>query len=99
MMSTEALRSPVFFRVELASFDVVGVLLNVRVPLLGKIVQSKDRRNGADRDARATIDALDRVNEELVDLFKPRPAVVVLCVLLRMDAVHRAGIHTRRIFN
>ena len=93
------LRLPVSFRLELASFDVAGVLLNVGVPLLGKVILREDRRNWADWYASATVDALDRVNEELVNLFEPRAAVVVVCVLFRMDAVHRAGIHTGRILS
>jgi hypothetical protein len=68
------------------------------MPLLGKVVQSKNRRNRADWYARAAVDALDGINKELVDLFKARAAVGVLRVLLGMDAVNWAGIHTSRIF-
>src|SRR4029077_1706366 len=93
-----SLRRLVSVGVELACFDVAGVLLNVGVPLLGKVVESEDRRNRADWHTGAAVDALDRVDEELVDLFEPRAAVLVLCVLLRMDAVHWTGIHTGRIF-
>jgi len=91
------LRIPVSFRLELASFDVAGVLLNVGVPFLGKVIQREDRRNWADWHARAAVNALDRVNEKLVNLFEPRTTVVVLCVFFRMDAVHWAGVHTSRI--
>src|SRR5882762_3205994 len=52
-----------------------------RTALLGKIVDCEDRRNWADWYAGAAVYALDRVNEELVDLFEPRAAVFVLCVL------------------
>ncbi len=53
----DGLRWLVFVRMELASFDVVGVLLNVGVPLLGKIIQREDRRNRADWYAGAAVDA------------------------------------------
>src|SRR5215813_6147207 len=95
--AVDALSRSVFFRLELAAFDVIGVLLNVGVPFLGKVIQREDRRNWADWHARAAVNALDRVNEELVNLFEPRTTVVVLCVLFRMDAVHWACIHTSRI--
>ena len=65
----------VFVRLELASFDVAGVLLNVGVPLLGKVIQREDRQNWADWYAGSAVDALDRVNEDLVNLFDPgRPS-------------------------
>src|SRR5215471_13278829 len=86
-----------FVLLELAAFNVVGVFLNVRVPLLGKVIEREDRRNRADWHARAAVDALHRVNEELVNLFESRAAVVVPCVLFRMNAVHWARIHTGRI--
>src|SRR4030095_1000979 len=86
-------------RLELASFDVARVLLNVGVPLLGKVIQRKDRRNWADWYAGAAVDALDRGNEQLVNLLEPWAAVFVLGVLFRMDAVHWAGIHTGRILS
>src|SRR6516165_6290628 len=68
------------------------------MPLLGKVVQRENRRDWTDGYAGAAVDALYRVNEELVDFFEPRAAVSVLGVLLRMDAVHWAGIYTGRVF-
>jgi hypothetical protein len=97
--AVDGLRCLVFVRLELASFDVAGVLLNVGVPLLGKVIQREDRQNWADWYAGSAVDALDRVNEELVNLFEPRAAVFVVCVLFRMDAVHWTGIHTCRILS
>src|SRR5262249_16538161 len=99
MMFTETLRSPKFVRLELACFDVAGIFLNVAMPLFGKVVQREDRRNWADRHTGAAVDTLDRVNEELVNRFKAWATVFVLEVLLRMDAVHGAGIHAGRIFS
>ena len=64
--AVDGLRCPVFVRLELASFDVAGVLLNVGVPLLGKVIQRKYRRNWADWYAGAAVDALDRVNDCLL---------------------------------
>src|SRR5215469_16575364 len=97
--TTDTLRCPKSGPLELACFDVVGVFLNVRVPLFGKVVQREDRRNWADRYTGAAVDALDRVNEELVNLLKARATVLVMKVLLGMDAVHGAGIHAGRVFN
>ena len=59
MAAVDGLRCPVFVRLELASFDVAGVLLNVGVPLLGKVIQREDRRNWADWYAGAAVDALE----------------------------------------
>ena len=91
------LRRLVRICLELATRNVVGVLLDVGVPLLGQVVQREDRRNGADRNAGAAVDALDRVDEELVYRIEPRPAIFVLRVLFRMDAIDRTGIHAGRI--
>jgi len=77
------LRRLVRIRLELAIRDVVGVFLDVGVPLLGQVVQREDRRNGADRNAGAAVDALNRVDEELFYRIEPRPAVFVLRVLFR----------------
>ena len=93
------LRRPRLVGTKLASFDVAGVLLNVGVPFLGKVIQREYRRNRANWYAGAAVDALDRVNEKLINLFEPGAAVFVLRVLFRMDAVHRAGIHTGRILS
>src|SRR6266446_3739776 len=95
---TRVLRRLVRIRLELAIRDVVRVLLAVVVPLLGQVVQREDRRNGADRNAGAAVDALNRVDEELVHCIEPRPAVFVLRVLFRMDAIDRAGVHACGIF-
>ena len=46
MAAVDGLRCPVFVRLELASFDVAGVLLNVGVPLLGKVIQRKIAETG-----------------------------------------------------
>src|SRR6266478_5360636 len=95
---TRVLRRLVRIRLELATRDIVGVLLDVGVPLLGQVVQREDRRNGTNRNAGAAVDALNRVDEELVYRIEPRPAVFVLRVLFRMDAIDRAGVHAGGVF-
>ena len=60
------LRRLVRICLELATRNIVRVLLDVGVPLLGQVVQREDRLNGADRNAGAAVDALNRVDEELV---------------------------------
>jgi len=92
------LRRLVRIRLELATRDVVGILLDVGVPLPGQVVQREDRRNGADRNAGTAVDALNRVDEELVYRIEPRPSVFVLRGLFRMDAIDRAGVHACGIF-
>src|SRR6266852_3940126 len=95
---TRVLRRLVRVHLELATRNVVGVLLDVGVPLLGQVVQREDRRNGADRNAGAAVDALNRVDEELVYRIELWPAVFVLRVLFRMDAIDRAGVHACGVF-
>jgi hypothetical protein len=71
---------------------VVGIFLGEVVPLLGKIISSVNRRYWADRDAGATVDALHRVDEELVDVF-----MLAALVFFGVDAVHRTRVNTGRI--
>ena len=92
------LRSLVRIRLKLATRDVVGVLLDIGVPFLRQVVQCKDRRNGADRNASAAVNAFDRVDEQLVHRIEPRPAIFVLRVLFRMNAIDRAGVHACSVF-
>src|ERR1700722_7527143 len=70
---------------------VSGVLFLEGGPLLGQVVARIDGRNRADGDAGSAVDALDGIDEKLVAL------AVAALVLLGVDAVHRAGIHTGRI--
>jgi hypothetical protein len=92
------LRRLVHIRLELATRDVVGVLLDIGVPFLRQVVQREDRRNGADRNASAAVDTFDRVDEQLVHRIEPRPAIFVLRVLFRMNAIDRAGVHACSVF-
>src|ERR1035438_5255366 len=68
--------------------EVRRVLLGKAGPLLRQVVLRKDGRDRAGRDACAAIDALDRINEQLVDLG------VSGFVLLGVDAIDRTGVHT-----
>src|ERR1700733_15691504 len=65
--------------------EVVGVELGEAAPLVGQIIERENRRNRADRDAGSTIDALHRIDVDHVVLGE------VGGVLLRMDAIDRAG--------
>src|SRR5260370_15908341 len=60
-------------------------------PLLRQVIPGIDRRHRANRHARAAIDALYRIDEQLLGLAMPR------LILLRVDTVHRAGIHASRV--
>ena len=68
--------------------EVCRVLLGKVRPLLWQIVLRKNGRNRTGRDASAAIDALDRVNEQLVGLGEAG------LVLLGVDAIDRTGVHT-----
>ena len=74
------------------SFEVLRIHFSEMCPLLRQIIQREDGRNRADWHARTTIDAFNWVDVEL------RHGVVIHLVLLRVDAVNRAGIHTRCVF-
>src|SRR5262252_2769208 len=76
----------------LLPFEVLRIHFREMRPLLRQIIQREDGRNRADWYACTTIDALDWVDVEL------RHGLVIHLVLLRVDAVHRAGIHTRCVF-
>src|ERR1035441_1154570 len=65
---------------------VSGVPRREALPLLRQIVERKDRRNRANRNARAAIDAFHRV-----DVKQLRFRVVGL-ILLGMNAIDRAGV-------
>src|SRR5688572_387507 len=71
-----------------ASFlEVLRVLLRVVLPLLGDLVAREDRLDRTGRHAGTAVDALIRVDVQLVDGGK------LGLVLARVDAVDRADIH------
>src|SRR5947207_14962467 len=60
-------------------------------PLFGKVVEREDRGDRANRYARPAVDALDRVDVQHLLRF------VLGVILLGVDAVHRTGVHARRV--
>src|SRR5450759_1552566 len=70
---------------------MLRVDLDEPLPLLRHFVQHEDRLDRARRHARAAVDALVGMN---VEQFCRRELALVLA---RVDAVHRADIHTRGV--
>jgi hypothetical protein len=71
---------------------VGGVLFLEAFPLLGQVVAAEDRRNRANGYAGAAVDALDRVDEELI------VGVRTGLVSLGVDTVYRTSVHTSPVF-
>ena len=65
-----------------------GVLCGEISPLLGQVVGREDGRNRAGWDACAAVDALDRIDEQLIGLG------VSGFVLFGVDAIDRTGVYT-----
>src|SRR2546422_596657 len=72
-----------FSVLECLSGEERGVTRGELVPLLWKVVEREDRRNGANRDAGAAVNALYRINVEHLFPF------VLFIILLGVDAVYR----------
>src|SRR5262252_2862918 len=70
---------------------VLGVLLGIGLPFFRQVVESKNGRDWADRHASAAINTLHRVDIQHLRTSKLR------FVLLGMNAIHRAGVYTRRV--
>ena len=70
---------------------VFCVALGVSLPLLRQIVEGKNRRNRANRNTRAAVDALNRIDIQHLFLGE------CFFVLLRVYAIHRTCVHARRI--
>ena len=66
---------------------ILSVPLGEALPLLRQIIKRKDGRHRADGHTSAAIDTFNRINVEHL-FFGVRGLI-----LLRMDAVHRAGDH------
>ncbi len=73
--------------------EMSSVLRLVIRPLLRQIVRRINRGNRAHWNARAAINALHRIDEQLVRIRKPS------LILLRVNTVHRASIHTSRVLS
>jgi hypothetical protein len=72
--------------------EPIGIHRRKACPLLGQILQSKNRRHGANGNARAAVDAFIRMNIELLFGLEAR------FVLARVNAIHRADIHAGSVF-
>jgi hypothetical protein len=70
---------------------VVGVDLDITIPLLRYVLVAIDRFNGTGRLTRATIYAFIGIDIEMFDGLELR------LILPRMNAVYRADVNTRRI--
>ena len=82
----------VLFGCEFGGIDVAFVQLRILLPLLGQVIQRENRRDGADGDAGAAIDAFHGINVELGNVVECCSAVVIGRVLLGVYAIHGAGI-------
>jgi hypothetical protein len=71
---------------------VLGVLLPEALPLLGQVVTAEDGGDRANRNARAAVDALDGVDEELI------VGISTGLVSLGVDTVYGASVHTSPVF-
>src|SRR5215469_1716176 len=71
--------------------EVGGVLLGEVGPFFGQVVGGKDGRNRARGDAGAAVDALHRIDVELLGLS------VVGFVLLGVDAIDRTCVYASRV--
>jgi hypothetical protein len=69
----------------------IGVDRSKRGPLLWKVFEREYRSHGANWNARAAVNALIGINKELLLGFE------VGFILARMNAIHRADIHTRGV--
>src|SRR5581483_5232829 len=67
------------------ALEDVPVLGDIRLPLRRHVFLGKDRRDGAFRLARPAVDALVRMDVELV--------------LALVDAIHRADVHARAVLD
>jgi hypothetical protein len=71
--------------------EVGGVLFAEFFPLLGQVVAAEDRGDRAHGNTRATVDALDGIDEELIG------GVGTVLVSLGVNTIYRTSVHTRPI--
>ena len=86
------------FECELASLQVAFVQFRILLPLLGKVVQRKNRGYRAHWDTGATINTLHRVNVELGHIVECGTAVVISRILLGVDAIYGTGVDAGGVF-
>jgi hypothetical protein len=70
-----------------------SVLFGKARPLLGQVIEREDGRHRAYRYARATIDTFYRIDVNQLFVLETR------VVFLRVNTIHRARVHTSRIFS
>ena len=73
--------------------EVLGVALGECFPLLWQVLDGKDGRDGTDRNAGATVDALDGIDVYHFLGLEFRVA------LLGVNTIHRTSIHTGMILD
>jgi hypothetical protein len=98
---TSSCRRPLFLEfvgLELSAYNVTCVDFRVVTPFLWQIIQREDGCNRADWHTRATVNALDGIDIQLIDLIKAGPAIVVVRIFLWMDAIHWTRINACRVF-
>src|SRR5258707_6336784 len=78
---------------ELTAANVILVDLDVRVPLLRKIIQRESTRYWTGRYTDAAINALSGVNTKQRDLVERRSAIVIGAAFRRMDTIYQAHAH------
>jgi hypothetical protein len=71
--------------------EVGCVLFAELFPFFGQVVAAEDRGHRADRNARAAVDALDGIDEELI------VGVGTVFVSLGVNTIYRTSVHTRPI--
>jgi len=74
--------------VEKGLCEVGGVLVGKAGPLFGQVIGRKDSRNRAGWHAGAAVDALRRIDEQLIVRSK------AVFILLRVDAVNGTSVYT-----
>jgi hypothetical protein len=72
--------------------DVAGVDFCEVLPLLGQVIDRKNRRDRTDRYASAAIDAFHRIDVELGDCIEPGTTVIIGCLFFWVNAIYGAGI-------
>ncbi len=77
--------------------NVARVDFDIVVPLLRQIGLRENCRHGTDRHTGATINALSRIDVQLRRFIVRRAAIFVGPSFCRMDTIHRAHVHTRRV--
>src|SRR6266851_2911927 len=87
----------IFVGLKFSAVNVILVGLDIRVPLLGQIIQREDGRHRTDRNTGTAVNALSGIDIELRHFIERRASIVIGSVFRRMDTIHRAHIYTSGI--